>query len=138
MRIMSELEKYNLHEAPGDDIRAIAHLERGNTGSASIEVRHYVERAASGRFPGEAINGLTLLVGLSLGESDTNRAREILAKVRGARNPMGNIYGNHLARQLGVLDEHVERKRTSRIEVFSRTDTHLAELRAELACRGWD
>ena len=142
LRINSDLQQYNLHEGRGDDIRAIAHLALGDIESASTEVRHFAERAASGRFPGEAINGLTLLAGLSLGEHDPDRARELLAQITGARNPMGNIYGNHLARQLGVLEEHVQRKRSWFSVQFSETpavaaDPHQAALRAELTRRGW-
>ena len=141
VRSISEVEPYGLHEAHGDDIRAIVSLALGDLEAATREVRHFAERAASGRFVGEAANGLALLAGLSLGEGDTQRARDLLTHVGIARNPMGNIYGDHLARQLNVLEERLDRKRQvgrSPDQLGADIASRHSALNAEIARRGWD
>ena len=141
IRTINEIEPYGLPGGRGDDIRAIAALAVGDLDTATREVRHFAERAASGCFVGEATNGVILMAGLCLGEGDTQQARTLLARTAIGRNPMGNIYGDHLARQLDVLDERLARMRkTDGQSPEQRSESingALHALKTEMTRRGW-
>ncbi len=82
-----------------------------------------------------------MLADLSLVEGDPDRAREILSKIFVVRTPMGNIYADHLARRLGILDQHLERKLAPFGWTPDQRTTHTANqmtaLRAEMSRCGW-
>ncbi len=138
LETISRIEAFELPQARGDAIRAAAHLEMGDVGAATADIRAHAEHAASGRFPGETSDSLALLAALSRAEGDDDHARTVLGRVSFTRTPAGSVFAEHLARRLGVLDGLRERK-LAWIGADRQTELArgMAELRTELAWRGW-
>ena len=131
-----ESKAYGIREVDAD-VPAIAHLAAGDVESAAREVRRQADRAITGRYIGETSNTLILLAGLTKLEGDLERARALLAQVSLVRNPVGLLYGDRLARQLDMLEEHRHNKRAVTSDYDVVVATNMATVRAEMARRGW-
>jgi predicted ATPase len=119
------------------DIPAIIELVAGDIGSATREIRRHAQRALENRYIGATSNTLVFLASLSRLEGDPDRARELLAQVVIGRNPVGQIYGDRLARELGMLDEHRASKRAFDGNYAPVMAANMATVRTEMTRRGW-
>ena len=141
---LAELGAYGSILNDGTDVRALAHLELGNTDAAMQYLRSHVANGRTGRFPGQANDSVLLLAALAHAEGDDPRARELLLNSWFCRTDATIIYSHELARRLDVVDEH-ERCQRRAVTFGSRSPEgingmHLAmaALKSELTRRGWD
>jgi hypothetical protein len=97
---VAELDDYGLAVYDGSDIRALAHLDRGDVDAAVPHLRTHCERGRTGRYPGQANDSVMLLAAMAHAEGDTSRARSLLTAARNLSTDASVVYGRDLARRL--------------------------------------
>jgi|GEM_PF-1458429 len=136
---VAQLNEFDLPFMDESGVRALAHLARGDTATATIFIRRLATRAATGLFRGESQDAMVLFAALAHFHNDHDIAWRLVLAAGEGRQPGSIAYGRHLARRLGIIDDYTSRidEQMSQPNDPSGATRSMNALRAELARHGW-
>jgi hypothetical protein len=139
---VAQLDEFDFPNMDGTEVRALAHLARGDTETATTFIQRLAKRAATGVYGAESNDALLLLAALAIHNGDDDGARDYLRVAGPGRQPGTIAYGRHLARQLGIIDDYLADVAIANTPgnpygPMGATRS-LNALRSELTRRGWD
>lgn len=126
------------------EIDALVSFALNDVDTARQHVRLQATEAATGRLARRCNDAVMLLAELALAEGDHETAVDLIADMGIGRSPGTIVYSRHLARRLGVSDEHATREQAflESVNLGERGDpgseTAMRALHDELARRGWN
>lgn len=139
---VAQLDDFAFPNMDGTEVRALAHLARGDRETAVPFIELLAKRAATGVYGAESNDAMLVLAALAHHDGDDNAARDHLRVAGIGRQPGTIAFGRHLARQLGIIDEYL----ADAASLYTPGNPHggmgatrsMNALRVELTRRGWD